>query len=265
MSIRLLATAILLSLTAACTHWRNVPLTGRDHPSGWADQIRSAAAEAFPYAQMSTNAYMDRDRYDLGPEYSNPHNEPNDGIGYAYSVFERREAGRLAEVIIAFRGTEGFFSRDMLRGNLLAQQNPRGLATYDRIRAATDPAIPVNVTGHSLGGGIATYVSVRRPNVRSYIFNASPRFSANGPIPNNRRLSIVERGEILKILRLPGREAPQTYISINCTRGFDPVGQHSIRPLADCLTRIAAWQSAHGRLALVRNPSITWPAGLPRD
>ena len=265
MLIRLLAAALLLSVSTACTHWRNVPLTGRDHPSGWADQIRAAAVEAYPYAQMSNNAYLDGNQYALGPEYSNPYNQPNDRIGYAYSVFERREAGRLAEVIIAYRGTEGFFSRDMLRGNILAQQNPRGLATYDRIRAATDPAVPVNVTGHSLGGGVATYVSLRRPNVRSYIFNASPRFSARGPIPNNRRLSIVERGEILKLLRLPGREAPQSYISINCTRGFDPVGQHSIRPLADCLTRIAAWQSPHARLRLIDNPTITWPAGLPRE
>ncbi|HZF96075.1 MAG TPA: hypothetical protein VEZ20_14530 [Allosphingosinicella sp.] len=264
MSLRLIAAAALLALSSGCTYWQKTELTGRNHPSGWADQIRIAAVEAYPYAQMSNNAYSDGERYDLGPDYSNPQNVPNDEIGFAYSVFERRGAGQLAEVIIAFRGTEGLLGRDMPHGNLLARQNPRGLAAYDRIRAATDPQVAVNVTGHSLGGGIATHVSLQRPNVKSYIFNASPRFRANGTIPANRRLSIVERGELLKIFRAPGREAPQTYISINCTPGFAPVSQHSIRQLADCLTRIAAWQDGGARASLERNASIGWPTGLPR-
>jgi hypothetical protein len=265
MSFRIVVLAAMLSIASACTYGQKTELTGLDHPSGWADQIRARATEAYPYAQMSNNAYADGERYDLGPAYSNPHNIPNDDIGFAYSVFERREGGRLAEVIIAFRGTEGVFGEDMGKGNLLKLQNPRGLVVYDRFRAETDQSVPVNVTGHSLGGGIATHVSVRRPNVRSYIFNASPRFSAKGPIPKNPRLSIVERGELLKIVRGPAREADQTYISINCTRGFNPIGQHGIRALADCLTRIAAWQDAGARDSLRRNPSIKWPDGLPRD
>lgn len=265
MSVRLIFIAAILSLLSACTYWRKDELTGLDHPSGWADQIRSAAVEAYPYAQMSNNAYADGARYDLGPDFRNVENHPNDKLGFAYSTFERRKEGRLVEVVIAFRGTEGFISRDMTRGNLLALQNREGLKAYDRIRAATEPSAAVNVTGHSLGGGIATHVSLRRPNVRSYIFNASPRFRANGAIPDNRRLAIVERGELLKVFRGPGREAPQTYISINCTPGFGPVGQHSIRPLADCLTQIAAWQDRDARASLGRNNLRDRPAGLPRS
>ena len=265
MSFKLILSAALLLLTSACTYWQKTQLTGLDHPSGWADQIRFAAVEAYPYAQMSNNAYADSVRYDLGPDLTNLQNVPNDPLGFAYSIFERREGGRLAEVIIAFRGTEGFISRDMECGNLRGCQNQEGLRTYDRIRAAQDPSVQVNVTGHSLGGGIATHVSLQRPNVRSYIFNASPRFRRNGSIPDNRRVSIVERGELLKVLRAPGREAPQTYISINCTPGVGPISQHSIRPLADCLTRIAAWQDAGARASLSRNPSIPWPPGLPRN
>jgi len=265
MLVRLIFAAALFLLTSSCTHWERVELTGYEHPSGWADQIRTAAAEAYPYAQMSNNAYADGPRYDLGPNFTNPQNLPNDQLGFAYSTFERRQSGRLVEVIIAFRGTEGVVSRDMLCGNLLACQNAEGLRVYDRIRAAHDQSVDVNVTGHSLGGGIATHVSLQRPNVKSYIFNASPRFRANGPIPDNRRVSIVERGELLKVFRAPGREAPQTYISINCTPGFGPIGQHSIRALADCLTQIAAWQIPEARASLVRNPSIDWPTGLPRN
>ena len=265
MSLRLLALIALFSLTSGCTCWQKDQLTGLDHPSGWADQIRSAAVEAYPYAQMSNNAYADSSAYDLGPEFTNCENVPNDRLGFAYSTCERREAGRLAEVIIAFRGTEGFISKDMLCGNLLACQNKEGLRVFDQVRAMHDPNVQVNVTGHSLGGGIATHVSLQRPNVKSYIFNASPRFRAHGPIPDNRRLSIVERGEVLKVLRGPGREAPQTYISINCTPGFGPIRQHSIRRLADCLTQIAAWQDSGARASLARNPSIAWPARLPRS
>jgi hypothetical protein len=265
MLIRLIVSAALLLLTSACTYWQKTELTGLNHPSGWADQIRIAAVEAYPYAQMSNNAYSDSARYSLGEAFANPKNVPNNHLGFAYSIFERRADGLLAEVIIAFRGTEGFISRDMLCGNLLACQNAEGLHIYDGIRAAHDSSVQVNVTGHSLGGGIATHVSIHRPNVRSYIFNASPRFRRSGSIPGNRRLSIVERGELLKVLRAPGREAPQTYISINCTPGLGPIGQHSIRPLADCLTQIAAWQDEGAKASLLRNPTTPWPPGLPRN
>lgn len=261
---RNLATAALLLLTpAACTYWQKDALTGLDHPSGWADQIRVAAVEAYPYAQMSNNAYGDGDRYDLGAEYANPENGDNDKIGFAYSIFERRSAGQLAEVIVAFRGTELNNSDDMVKGNLFGLQNAEGLKVYDRIRGATARSVPVTVAGHSLGGGIATHVSLQRPDVKTYIFNASPRFWKRGNIPQNRRLSIVEYGEVLKIARLPGREAPQTYISINCRSGFDPLDQHRIRALADCLTRIAGWGDDGARTSLRRN-SIAWPEGLPR-
>ena len=265
MSLRVLLAAVVLSITSACTYWQKDRLTGLDHPSGWADQIRSAAVEAYPYAQMSNNAYADSSAYDLGPEFTNCKSMPNDRLGFAYSTCERRKDGQLREVIIAFRGTEGFVSKDMLCGNLLGCQNKEGLQAYKRIREAYPSSVDVNVTGHSLGGAIATYVSLREPNVKSYIFNNSPRFNAHGPIPDNRRLAIVERGEILKVLRGPGREAPQTYVSINCTRGFGPLRQHSIRRLADCLTQIAAWQDDSAKASLGRNPSIPWPANLPHS
>jgi len=96
----------LIFALSGCLHWRQQPLTGRDHVSGWSDQIRAAADEAYLYAQMSVNAYDDGDRYDLGPDIRTVANVPNDRIGFAYSLFERSRDGRLAEIIIAFRGTE---------------------------------------------------------------------------------------------------------------------------------------------------------------
>jgi hypothetical protein len=264
MFFRIIAAAAFLSLASACTYWEKEKLV-YDHQSGWARQIRERASEAYAYAQMSYNAYVDGELYDLGPDYSNPQNEENDEIGFAYSVFERRQAGRLAEVVIAFRGTELKDAKDIVEGDLKGSQNAAGLAVYKIIRGATDPSVPVNVTGHSLGGGIATQVSLRYANVKTYVFNSSPRFWKKGDIPENRRLSIVERGELLKVFRAPAREAPQTYVSINCTPGFDPIEQHRSRALADCLTQIAAWQDPVAKDSMRRNPSIKWPDGLPRN
>lgn len=263
MTLRAVLLAALLALSSACTSFSQERLT-YSGSSGWADQIRRAAVEAYPYAQMSNNAYADGPRYDLGPEFTNPHNEQNDNIGFAYSLFERWEGGARKEVIIAFRGTELTSARDWIPGNLIGAQNARGLAVYKRVRDLTPSTVAVSVTGHSLGGGIATHVSLRHAGVKTYIFNSSPRFWKGGNIPENRRLSIVEYGEVLKLGRLFGREAPQTYISINCRRGFRPFGQHRIRSLADCLTRIAAWDDPGARASLDRN-KIPWPPGLDRN
>ena len=121
--------------------------------------------------------------------------------------------------------------------------------------------MPISVTGHSLSGGIATHVSLRRDGADAYVFNTSPRFSRNGPVPPNRRLSIVEFGEALKVPRIFGPEPRQTYISLNCTPGFNFFKGHKIRRLAECLTRIAAWGDMEARESLRRN-RIDFPPGL---
>ncbi len=260
MLLRLVPLAIILSFATACTHWQKSQLTGRNHPSGWANEIRNAAAEAYPYAQMSNNAYADTGRYLLDPSIILIRDVDNDDAGFAYSVFERN-GPESKEVIVAYRGTEWHNLKDMMKGNVLLRQNAKGLAVYDEVRAATNAEVPVTVTGHSLGGAIAIHVSLQRPGAKAYIFNASPRFRASGGIPDNRRLSIVEYGEVLKLFRIAGREATQEYISINCTPGRDPIRQHSMRLLGDCLTRMAAWASPQARSSLTIN-GIAWPAGL---
>jgi len=58
-----------------------------------------------------------------------------------------------------------------------------------------------------------------------------------------RRISIVTRGEFLRIARGPAREASQWYIPYRCATG-GPIGRHSMRTLALCLTDIAAKEEA---------------------
>lgn len=254
---------LLAATLAACTHIRHVPLTDDAHPSGWRREIRETAEATWQYAQMATNAYADDARFRLPPDLTLLRDVHNDDIGFAYSLFERRRDGRLVELIIAYRGTELGFD-DVWHGSVAADQNRRGLEVYDLWRAHLDRRIPISVTGHSLGGGIATYVSLCRPNVDTYVFNSSPRFRRCPYRIFNRRHSVVEHGEALKAGRLFGREATQTYTSIGCTSRASPFRQHKIRLLADCLTAIAAWDWPAARRSL-RDNGIVPPEGLPPE
>lgn len=200
---------------------------------------------------MASNAYGRAGAFELGPDLVRIAGQDNDEIGFAYAVFERRESGSPVEIVIAYRGTETGLA-DWWFGNLLTRQNERGLRVFDDWRAR-HPGMPMTVTGHSLGGGIATRVSLCRPDVRSFVFNSSPRFRRCAERHRNPRVSIVEYGEILKVPRIFGREPHQTYTSIGCMRGRNPVAQHGMRPLAECLTRIAALDSPAARESLARN------------
>jgi hypothetical protein len=245
-----------------------------------------AALEAYTYAQMSTNAYLAKDcvmgrgtdscneqekleKFDLGSDIEVLDAKCNDEIGFAYAVFARKKAGQFREIIIAYRGTEDVL--DWRHGNLFFSQNRRGLEVYREWKKNAEALggnVEVTVTGHSLGGGIATYVSLVEKGAKCYVFNASPRFRREATaVPDNHRVSIVEFGEINKLLRLFGRSPTQTYISIGCSTG-GPIGQHSMRKLAVCLTQAAAWElrkfewtPANARASLIRN-RVPLPNGL---
>lgn len=215
-----------------------VAMTGCDHPSGWSQQIREMAVNVFPYAQLAVNAYADADPFSMGPEWEKLASFPNNAHGMAYDVWRRATAGR-PEIVLAFRGTEFSKLSDWRDGNFMTKQNADGVRAFDEWRKKY-PEARFTVTGHSLGGGIATQISLSRSAVSSYIFNSSPRFKAPEDPAVNSRVSVVEYGEILKAVRMLGREATQDYYSIGCIPG-NPVAQHSSEPLAKCLTQIASW------------------------
>ena len=130
----------------------------------------------------------------------------------------------------------------MWNGNILKYQNIRAVDKFDLV-SAIYPGAPIVVTGHSLGGALATHVSLNRTNARAYVFNSSPRFfktdKCDVPDCGNERDSIVEYGEINKIFRIFGSEPTQTYTSIGCIDGANPLTNHSMRDLAICLASIA--------------------------
>jgi hypothetical protein len=239
----------MLAAIAACssTATTKQELTGCDHPSKWCKEIRDTAQESFIFAQMAANTYGKSPQFKLPVGYSLITEQDNDSIGFAYSIYKDNKTNT---VIISFRGTEGI--KDWWYGNFLASQNDSGLNLYDKLKNEYSSDTQFIVIGHSLGGAIALEVSLKRENVDAYVFNTSPRFSADGYNIANKRVSIVEYGEVLKALRAPSREASQTYSSIGCSSG-GPLSQHEQAKLATCLTQIAATQSDLAKESLKDN------------
>lgn len=240
--IFLFSTLLILS----CNSTRSATDLNCTHPSGWCDEIIDTATEAYLYAQMATNTYGDS-VFTLPSHIKLIQAKDNDRIGFAYSIYENINSN---QKIISFRGTENF--RDWWYGNLLKRQNRSGLALFDSVRSSLADSSNIIVTGHSLGGAIALEISLKRKFADTYVFNTSPRFSKNGHSIQNKRISIVEHGEILKALRAPASEATQTYTSIGCSSGGF-ISQHEQAKLAVCLTRIAALESEQAKLSLKEN------------
>lgn len=242
------ATLLLISLTG-CVTWKKVPLTERDHPTRFAKEIRDTAGTAFEYAQMAYNSYDDPTQYDLGPTLIEAFEGGEEGLDFQYKIFHRKADGQVREVILAFRGTDSL--RDFATGNLSLRQNNAGLRLFDEQRAMW-PAARITVTGHSLGGGIASHITLNRKGTDGFFFNTSPVFLKGKRNFDNDRNSIVEYGEVNKLLRLFGREPTQLYTSVNCSTG-NPIDQHAAKALADCLTWMAAWTYSEANASLLRN------------
>lgn len=270
-TIGIVALSAAMTLTACATardpldfrHWRTAP----DH--------RKVAGEAYLYAQMAYNAYLpdpdpDFPPFKLGPGVDllePPHD--NDEFGLAYNVYARTEGPCAPEIILAFRGTEGPTNRlDMWHGNVRGEQNRRALKIFDDKVAWRDAHMPgarMTVVGHSLGGGIATYISINRPSVASFAFDGSPHYwreDRSVRLPNVRHL-IAETGEILFYVRAPAREADQLYTPFNCTWSWKPITQHDMRTLAVCLTTVAAYDTSEAEESLRLNglpiPELAFP------
>ena len=279
---------ILLSLglaLAGCAHGelkfaQSEPCPGDS--GGWCEPTQAYARATWAYAQLSNNAYAPEENapvlrarqghYVLPQGWVERDRKGNDASGFAYAIFDRFEGQRLAETVIAYRGTEILSGRDWLIGNVLGAQNRRGWAVAKGVRKSLDDKqlhdTKLVVTGHSLGGGIAQYVSLRNVGgkqpakvSKSIVFDNSPRYwRPFKPVDGVERIAVAERGEALAAIRWTRpKVGGQKSLTLNCQRGFNAFKGHKIVPLANCLTWIAAFKDPAACDSIRRNPEIGRP------
>jgi len=248
---------LALTLTACSTGFpkfqenENVALTFQSGET-WSDEIKKTAEDTYLYAQMASNSYKGRSIYFNLPDnvkLLQEDSQDNDEVGLAFNVY-RITHPKEKEIVVAFRGSENL--TDWEKANLLGKQLTPALRKFEVLKEKY-PDHSFSVVGDSLGGSLATQVSLCHKVKIAVSLNTSPRFSSKNCGeeteiilgPNNRH-SITEYGEAAKFLRLFGREATQLYTSINC-RGGSAFQQHDVFDLALCLTKIASLNSEQAK------------------
>lgn len=275
---RMIRAMVLASLAAGalagCTSLPDISQARspcRYEPGGWCGFMRVGAAQAFPYAIAATNAYRGDDdvfvdtgeglrpidRLDIAPEDAK--------TGFSYELFERLaklgDSGepaadgkrRVTERIIAFRGTDFDGLSDIYYGTLRRRQIELALAYFERERARFSDGAPWVAAGHSLGGALATEVSIHYPDTRAFLFNTSPFFDGPPSANDARRVAFNERGEFLRQLRRYRSAPAADLFTLNCAPGRSSFRKHKIRALADCITWIAAYESAEAARLVAAN------------
>ena len=227
--------ALIFFSIQGCTNISVLPNTGTDHCSGWSDGVRKVADDSWLYAQLSQNVYADGYDFQISESIELVEEFDRPDVSFYAALFKDNISGKYAFV---FRGTDSF--EDFKTGSNPFRQVQNNLAlNLVKEKSEQYEFTSFVVAGHSLGGGIATHVSLNVEGATLYTFNGSPVFKQQGASIKNSRYSIVEKGEILKIVRLLAKEPTQLYTSIECTSG-NLIEEHSMEKLAVCLTRISA-------------------------
>jgi hypothetical protein len=267
-----------------------------DQDGGWCGFTRDIAVKSWQYAQLASNAYCDdSDIFDLPAGYIVTRRLPTQEVcdleraaaggdeaakaklkpihkaesklkthGFNYAVYDKRNAaGVLERRIISYRGTDAKQLADWFQGNLGNTQRDQGVELYKEERAKLDAeghkGVPISVTGHSLGGAIATQVSLENEGVDAFVFNTSPRYQLLPP-NNNQRIAVAERGDILEVLRARAMPTRQDLLILNCYPLQSRIASHSVRKLAECMTWIAGKADPAARASVAAN-RLTQPNG----
>lgn len=248
------ALVLLASLLSGCVTYPDITQSRspcRMEPGGWCAFIREAAVDAYPYALASTEAYQgDDDTYgDISPVLERLErleiDKKDAKKGFDYQVFEQYAGAgrnrRLIARVLAFRGTDFNGAADIWFGTVKDDQIDIALRYFAAERARWSDDAPWIVTGHSLGGALATEVSIQYPDVTAYMFNVSPFYRGDAMTNSENRTVINERGEALRQLRKYWAAPAADQFTINCRPDAGSLTKHGIRNLSDCITWIAAY------------------------
>ncbi len=265
------AVAVLCSLLlSACVTYPDISQSRspcRLEPGGWCAFVREAAGEAYPFAIAATNAYTgDDDLY----AYPIPVLERLDRLpiapediakGFGYEIFAQYAPGSSGDPgrvpiarILAFRGTDFNSFSDIFYGTLRSDQIDIALRYFEAEQARWGNDPQWIVTGHSLGGALATEVSIKYPKVRAYMFNTSPFYRSDAMTNDMARTVFNERGEVLRRFARFDEAPAADVFTLNCGPRNNSITKHSIRLLSDCITWIAAYGSKDAEAVIKANP-----------
>jgi len=244
----------------------------RSQPGGWCAFVREGAVEAWPFAIAATNAYTgDSDLFaDIGPQLEHldhlPIAEEDAKKGFSYEIFAQYAPGTAGNAarkpiarIMAFRGTDTKGLSDIFYGTLRSDQIELALRYFDAEKARAGEGVTWIVAGHSLGGALATEVSAKNPGVAAYMFNTSPFRVDDADVNDVLRMVFNERGELLRRFERYDVAPASDVFTINCGPQKNAFAKHKVRPLAECITWIAAYASEDA-LGVVKANAIRKPA-----
>lgn len=215
------------------------------------------ATDAFHFAIMASNVYRDpvsKPIYEL-PGWRVMHRFEYDS-GLALEELHRFDNGKLAEIVVIYKGTDGITDIQDMKANLSVLVEPQQYTEAQRhfkqlLDTYKDVGVTISVAGHSLGGGIALNVSLRHSTadkkIAAYLFNSSPRGffgdTADDVAPNIYFLS--ERGDFLRSVRwlwhlkIAGyNRLPYNFLNFT-TPYTKPVEEHSIYLFSRALLLVA--------------------------
>jgi hypothetical protein len=172
---------------------------------------KELAAQYAPYAMMAVNAYHDNSNFpidllgwQLVDKKGNPTKQPTheDYSGLAFDIWENKSE---YAVVFAFRGTEKSDPRDIYCatvGKFTCLQYFKASTFFKEwISDDANKNKKITLTGHSLGGALALYLSneYKKADINAIVFDSlpSPYYPNKCNVNKAKRVLIYEEGEFV--------------------------------------------------------------------